>query len=266
VTNPKLAELGAKAAIEIAKPAYEDAVQPAAREVGQAGKTLGGLVRVALRPIQSLTLAGDLFFERVDGWLRESLGSVPEEKLVEPPPNIAGPLLLNLAFAQDQDELRRLYVELLAKAMQADLRSTIHPAFVDIVKSLSPREALLLETLAASDRHPLLVARVMHKDGSGWVGERLVSAIGDASGIGYEEVEVLLYNLDRIGIVQIIRDQHLLDKDAYEPLRSEVRLKTFRDVFLADGTFSYGDAELLLLVTPFGAQFLKACLPLKASP
>ncbi len=45
------------------------------------------------------------------------------------------------------EELRNLYIELLAKASTKDLNENAHPSFINIINSLSPDEAILLKIL-----------------------------------------------------------------------------------------------------------------------
>ena len=45
----------------------------------------------------------------------------------------------------NSEELRNLYANLLTKAMNSDTRDLVHPAFVEIIKQLSPTDAKTLK-------------------------------------------------------------------------------------------------------------------------
>src|SRR5579862_1693256 len=131
------------AATALVKQSYDDLAHPAASEVGKALKALGSIVRFAFRPIETIAMAGNLLWDRLDDNLKKRFEKEPPENIVEPPPHVAGPLLLSYPFVEQQDELRRLFVELLAKSMLVDSRQLVHPAYVEILKQLSPDEARL---------------------------------------------------------------------------------------------------------------------------
>jgi hypothetical protein len=124
MTDPsKAIEAVADVAKEIGKPLYKDAVKPLAKEVGQGLGAAGSFVRLATRPFQSIALAGHLGFDWLDQKLRARFDGVPVEKIVEPPANVAGPLMLAAGFTSETDEdLRELYAQMLSAAMNADTR------------------------------------------------------------------------------------------------------------------------------------------------
>ena len=75
----------------------------------------------------------------------ENLANVPKENIVEPPSHVAVPVIIANSY-NENEELRDLYVKLLAKSMDKRTQNQVHPSFVEIIKQLSPEEALLLKT------------------------------------------------------------------------------------------------------------------------
>lgn len=45
----------------------------------------------------------------------------------------------------ESEKLREMYANLVAKSMNADFHDKVHPAYVEIIKQLSPAEAVFLE-------------------------------------------------------------------------------------------------------------------------
>lgn len=122
---------------------YKDMAQPAARNVGLA---LGAITSVGLF-LHLLTSWGT---DRLNICLKknleqysERLKEVPPEDIVEAPPEVAVPIIEKLSYVTNE-ELRNLYIELLAKASIKDENDKAHPNFTNIINSLSPDEALLL--------------------------------------------------------------------------------------------------------------------------
>src|SRR5262249_17023014 len=80
--------------------------------------------------------------------LLRRLAKVDATKIQTPPSYIAGQVLLQLPFCAEQDQLREMYANLLASAMQKDRVAEVHPAYVQIIQQLSPDEALILQALS----------------------------------------------------------------------------------------------------------------------
>jgi hypothetical protein len=75
----------------VAKEAYQDAAHPVLHE---AGKTLVlpiRLLNVVLGPLRVLAAAGDKYWNDLE---ERVTAKVPQEKLVEPPAFVAGPLMM----------------------------------------------------------------------------------------------------------------------------------------------------------------------------
>lgn len=123
---------------------YKDMAQPAARNVGLA---LGAITSVGLF-LHLLTSWGT---DRLNLCLKnnleqyaERIKEVPPEEVTEAPPEIAIPIIEKLSYVTNE-ELRELYIELLAKASIKSENDKAHPNFINIINGLSPDEALLLK-------------------------------------------------------------------------------------------------------------------------
>jgi Abortive infection alpha len=133
-----------------AVPVYQDLAQPAFKELGVALQRVTKLIHIALSPLYALVWGHEKISAYLDETLAEKLKHVPEEKIVPPSPAIAGPTLEALRFAGHEPNLRELYANLLASAMDARTAEEAHPAFVDIVRQLSADEARVLRFIAFS--------------------------------------------------------------------------------------------------------------------
>jgi hypothetical protein len=243
----------ASAALVAAK-VYPDVIQPTAKKAGEALENVANLAATSLRSLNTIALAVNLLHDRLDGWLKEKLGGVPPENIKPPPANIAGPAVLQLAFIQDDErlnELRNLYVELLASAMNTARESLAHPAFVDVIKQLSPEEAKLLKPLsthiatAGTDLPQCPIVRLKAKEsGYSYAGEVFDVGLGP----DFDTPRSSLDNLQRLGLI-VVDYKRWLKGASYEHLVSSVLAK--RDHI----TFDNGIIE----VTDFGRRFLIAC-------
>jgi len=122
---------------------YDDAVAPAAKQVGKFGEDVAKTARLILSPLQVTAAFGD----RLEAMIDRLSKRVPEERRVEPPAEIVGPVIDHLRFVDEGSPLSSMFEELLCKAIDRDGQGAVHPAFAQLVKQLSRDEAWLLYRL-----------------------------------------------------------------------------------------------------------------------
>jgi len=135
---------------------YDDAVSPAAKEVG---KTLAKAVRTSLRPVNGVIWTFDQAFdwvsERVSAFLAHE--GVKSRRVTPPPIEIEGRVLAGLQIAGPADDvLRNMFAALIGNAMNSDASDRVHPAFVEMLRQITPVEARLLAVLCHAG-HPSIV-------------------------------------------------------------------------------------------------------------
>ena len=81
-----------------AVPIYQDAVQPAAKEIGTALQTVAKTIHIALAPVSALVWGFDQIKDFVSTKVAEKLKDVPPENIATPKPNVAGPALEALKY------------------------------------------------------------------------------------------------------------------------------------------------------------------------
>jgi hypothetical protein len=252
--NPKI-EIPDK----VLEEAYQDVVHPAAKEVG---KTLGGTVRVALAPFNALIWGFDKISVWVESEVTKKLSGIPSDKIKTPDPLIAGPLIENMRFSEQHEEMRRMYASLLAHSMVEGEEKKILPSFVDIVKQLSPLDVLILNYLEQNGgagrivdiRANKMISKPMKFAESF---QTLFSNYLPQSFTGYTEtdVAVAVNDLERLDIVMIPEGYCI--SCSYE----DIKQTTFYLSFSGDPRLRQENTELdiqkkKIEITTFGAQFL----------
>jgi hypothetical protein len=127
----------------------------------EGGKALTDLVkafRLFLAPFQLAATWQDRF----ERWLERIRNSVPEDRQQEAPASIAGPVIRDLVFMEDDNPLTELYLNLLARAIDKERCNEAHPAFVKIIEQMSPDEAMVMYVMR--NERPTVQF-------SGWVGD-----------------------------------------------------------------------------------------------
>ncbi|UDF04602.1 DUF4393 domain-containing protein [Asticcacaulis sp. AND118] len=125
------------------KTIYEDAAQPAVRQIGMAAEDVVKCLRLALAPVQFLGVQQD----RYRDFLVNSVKKVPEEKRITPPPQILGPIIEALRYEPEGTPLDEIASNLLATSMNADTVEKAHPAYTGLIKQLSRDEIVIIKEL-----------------------------------------------------------------------------------------------------------------------
>jgi hypothetical protein len=123
-------------------------VKEAASNLGQAAVTLTKTINNVLVPLAAINFAFDkaraYFSGKFQQEIAEKAKAIPEEHIVEPKASIAGPTLQGLALTHEEPDLKEMYLNLLATAMDGRAANLAHPAFVEIIKQLDSKDARLI--------------------------------------------------------------------------------------------------------------------------
>lgn len=256
----------AVAAVAKEVPIYQDALQPAAQEIGKALGTVAKLVNVALAPVSVLVWGYDQIREFTATKVAEKLKNVPPENIVTPHPNVAGPAIEALRYTGYEESLSEMYASLLATAMNRDTVQNAHPAFVDIIKQMTPDEAKIVRGFAEKDSiFPLVTVQASLKDKTLLDGHttelRNFSQIGQRAGCEFIQlVPAYLDNLVRLGLCVIPEGTSYTHDEWYRPLNDHpIVTKLINEI-----EQSNREADVVkgaVIVTDFGRQFAMACCP-----
>ncbi|MHC8510322.1 MAG: DUF4393 domain-containing protein [Rhodospirillales bacterium] len=170
--------------------------------LGRVALTGARTVEVALLPCSALVWGYDKIKERVIPGVTKKLANVPEDRIGPPDPMIAGPALEALRFAGHKDELREMFENLLANAIDQKTAESAHPSFVEILKQITPDEAKILRYLSRFDKTPIIDILLRRADNLGfWRLQQNFSCIGKYARCENQNlVPALIDNLCRLGI------------------------------------------------------------------
>lgn len=135
---------GLNETIKVTKEALPDTVS---QTDGVLSTVVGFFNHVVLYPIKKANISFRYKLEDFERDLQQKISQIPEENLQEPPVMIAGPTLEALRYTYDEYELREMYENLLASAMDSRENGKVHPSFVDIIKQMSSFDAILLKSI-----------------------------------------------------------------------------------------------------------------------
>lgn len=190
-----------------------------------------------LTHIQAIEMAFSIFREyypqlkqdvlnELDYLVKEKLRNVPENNIVSPTPRIAVPALQNASITEEY-EIRELYANLLANSMNKVVKDGVHPAYVEIVKQLSPDEAKILCYMRNHTTVPTITLRRENDKGEGIEIIKNFSNIGELSKCEHPfEVNKYFNNLIRLGLLEGSTLSSLTNKWLYEPLKTHIYVRT----------------------------------------
>jgi hypothetical protein len=246
-------------------PVYNDLLQPAVRELGGALATVAKAVRIALAPVSAMVWGYEQIAEYVTRRVSEHLRNVPDAAITTPPPNIAGPTLEALRFTAAIPELREMYARLLATAMDGQSSVRAHPAFIEVIRQLSPDEARLLMSIG-TDTFPGVEVIGKHMNGDvqtavSHLVKHYILLPDGLSSTSPATAEEYLDNLLRLGLVEVVHNMPLAECD-YAPIKESAGMsplvQRFKERF-PSAIIEF--REQVVYLTKFGKQFSKACVP-----
>lgn len=125
---------------------YKDLLQGSMREIGDGlTKTTRFLKGKLAKHLKYLSDSSAENNNKLLDETAEKLKHVPKEDIIEPTTDVVVPAMIANSYNTSED-LRHLYASLLAKAMDKKTTAFVHPAYVEIIKQLSPQEAMFLKS------------------------------------------------------------------------------------------------------------------------
>lgn len=252
-----------------AVPIYQDMAQPAAKELGKSLETLGRAINVALYPVSGLVWG----FEQIKGFLDTKLASnlkdVPPENIIPPKPNVAGPAIEALRYTGHEESLSDMYANLLAAAMDKSTADGAHPAFVEIIKQLTPDEAKLIAYLLQPTPLPLVSVRADHVDfeKGGYDIANNISLFGKKAGLEQPHiVRTYLDNLCRLGLIIIPDDNAYINTEIYSELEESDEVKKYKNPERLKPEYEFKLHRHAVKVTNLGKHFGQICVKCRQKP
>lgn len=196
---------------------YEDALQPTVQEVGKFTARIPRAINAAFSGLDKWILNKEYAIEETKKLLEQKLENVDPEKIVGPEPYVAVPAIQAISYSMNSEELRNLYANLLAKAMNSDTKDQVHPSFIEIIKQLSPVDSIVFKLIYESKFTPLIDLSIpKSKNGKAY----RVYNINWITLYNHTIVTLSLDNLLRLNLIEIPSGLYYLDDSIYDPIRN----------------------------------------------
>jgi len=212
---------------EIAKPAYEDGLQPVVKATGRALGTVMDVFNLILAPLERAQLASAAKTEAFRKSLREKYDKIPPEKRQEPDLKSVCQINDKLKYSINNDVLRGLFEDLLISSMTQG--RIAHPLFIDVIDKMTTEDArlfryiysVLVSVLPDSPSAGLYLFELyLHQENIrgfflGWFSNRILNGEDIYNG-PYKEY--FLFKLDESDLLIEIGDAALYSLDSLENL------------------------------------------------
>jgi hypothetical protein len=232
------------------------------KEIDGIISTFTGLLNhVVLDPAKRLNLHFQYKLESFKRDLAKRIEPIPLEHIQEPNLLIAGPAIEALKYTIDEPTLRDMFINLLAASVDQRMNNACHPAFVEIIKQLSPLDAKFLNIFCNKGTYPCISVTIKHSNG------KLTPFLHDTIDLldntpffemdEYVLLTAVLDNLLRLGIV--IKNTAIIEDDYnYDSLKDHWHFQSYMRAM------KEGD-ELIIIyyrieLTEFGRSLKKCCL------
>lgn len=187
------------------------------------GEGLGNLFWLVFSPIHAARAAIEPRIQGFKNDIEREVAKIPQDQLVESPLNIIGPALESSKFHIEHEEIRLLFAKLIASSMDSMEQEKVHPAFVEVIKQLSPFDVKILEMLVDNPIWPVGQIVIKVQETSNHSRGQVVFAkdffpfpMIDMS--NYQQYSTALDNLSRLSLISFDYMSRLAEETRYEVL------------------------------------------------
>ncbi len=227
---------------------------------GALSTVVGFFNNVVLYPVKKANLTFRYKLEAFEDDLKEKTKHIPPENLQIPPTMIVGPTMEALRYTYDEPNLRDMYENLLASAMDRRREKQAVPSYIEAIRQMTPLDAKVLELIV--DRHNVVAKRVHFR---GWHGCSFPSAmpyyfeenflhLGDPF-----DISASFSNLIRLGLIKA-SEKELSYDDNSVVLGHDFIQNQIAEYWPNEITIDIEPYGVCLWLDDYGKHFVRICL------
>lgn len=245
---------------------YDDALKPAAKESGKLLGRIPRAINAALAPLDIWILNKEHAVEETKKLLAKKLENIEEDKIVPPESYVAVPAIQAISYSMNSSELRDMYANLLANSMNSDNKDSVHPAFVEVIKQLTPFEANLIKLFNEKNAtlFPIVNSRICESKSAPSGTPYINNIIDPEFGINtsnFNEFSIAIENLIRLNLISVSYEQYFTNEEKYSSIKNSPLVKDMKAVIESGDNPKYCElSNGLLEITSFGSSFMKICV------
>lgn len=231
-----------------------------------AGETLSNIWNAFLAPVnlwaKKKIIKHEQDFLEFKQSVEKHYTDIPDEYKSEPTLSIIGPALEASKFYIEEESIREMFARLITADMDSRKKTIIHRSFVEIIKQLSPHDALLLSILPKNG--PLGEIRLHDKTDATYslLTKQDLILIPTIPQLIDIDTSIAINNLNRLGLAKIDHVMSISNESCYLPYENLIEFKEgislvqnnpeqYSKVIVKKGMYS---------ITPFGDAFKSVCI------
>ena len=154
------------ALVEVGKETVSDLVRPTSKSIGDnIGLLVDGVMGWLGYWGEKQRIKRTAYLEDYKKKITENIHGIPEDKLIEPPIRIVGPAIEASKYFVEEEYCRDMFAKLIASSCDSSKTKSVHPAFPEIIKQLTPMDAKFLMLFKNNNAYPAAELTEVHKDG-----------------------------------------------------------------------------------------------------
>ena len=167
-------------------------------------------------------------------------------------------LYRQIAYSMNSQELRDLYANLLAKSMYIETKERVHPSFVEIIKQMSPIDALVFKKIMGREVNPM-INLIMKNEKGKYI--TIITNVTDINIVSQELIGVSIDNLTKQNLLSVPDDGFYSNEKVYDSILQTEFYNNQKNINrrTVDG-FEFTYTKKMINKTNLGKLFYKVCV------
>lgn len=239
---------------ETKKEIYKDGIKPTMVETGKTLSLIPRVVKNAFAKVEMWCINREFMVKEFELELQKKLEEHKEENIVDADLSIFIPSAQAISYNWDKEDIKQLYLNLMASDMDKTKKSNVHPSFSEVIKQMDSTDVKIFTKIYTKTVIPLYVLEKKEEKGTTPILDYLLS---DEFYIGISESKIIksLNNLERLKLIEIIDDQYYTDDKIYLLIENGRIIRKYRHEYLDKLDVTKG----MIKKTEFGKDFFDVC-------
>lgn len=161
----EIVEKTAEKISEAIKDDFKEMTMPTAKSIGKnMGLLIDGIFGWAGTWGEIQKIKQNQYIKEFKEDLKTRLDNIDSDKIIEPKANIVGPALETAKYYYEEEYYKEMFTKLIASNCNKDKSNDVHPAFIEIIKQLSPLDAKVLNMFRYNSTYPTAELEVVNND------------------------------------------------------------------------------------------------------
>lgn len=236
------------------KEIYKDGIKPTVVETGKTLSLVPRVVKNALAKVEMWCINREFMVKEFELELQRKLENKKEENIVDADPSIFIPSAQAISYTWEKEDIRQLYLNLMASDMDKEKKEIVHPSFSELIKQMDSTDVKIFTNIYNKRRIPLCILSKKEAEGKTLILDYLLS--GDFY-INISENKVIksLNNLERLKLIEIYKDEYFTDNTCYLPIENGKEIQKYKFEFLDKLEITKG----YIKKTEYGKDFYNVC-------